>query len=127
VPGLALAEWLRVPGQFGAGAHAAQHDLQGEAAERGGAPGAADRGAALRGEQHRVRHAAVAQRLGAAHGTITVLVSHRFSSVHMADQIIVMDGGRVAESGSHAALLARGGLYAELFSLQAQGYVGEKE
>jgi len=54
-----------------------------------------------------------------------VLVSHRLSSVHMADQIIVMDGGRVAESGDHAALLARGGLYAELFSLQAQGYLGE--
>lgn len=36
-------------------------------------------------------------------------------------------GGRVAESGSHAALLAQGGLYAELFSLQAQGYLGERE
>jgi ABC-type multidrug transport system fused ATPase/permease subunit len=36
-----------------------------------------------------------------------------------------MDGGRVAESGDHAELLARGGLYAELFSLQAQGYLGE--
>jgi ATP-binding cassette, subfamily B, bacterial len=71
------------------------------------------------------RYAAAAQRLGDAHGTITVLVSHRFSSVHMADQIIVMDGGRVAESGDHAALLAQGGLYAELFSLQAQGYLGE--
>src|SRR5580693_714236 len=52
------------------------------------------------------RYAAAAQRLGDAHGTITVLVSHRFSSVHMADQIIVMDGGRVAESGDHAELLA---------------------
>ena len=71
------------------------------------------------------QYAAAAQRLGAAHGTITVLVSHRFSSVHMADQIIVMDGGRVAETGDHAALLARGGLYAELFTLQAQGYLGE--
>jgi ABC-type multidrug transport system ATPase subunit len=60
-----------------------------------------------------------------AYSTITVLVSHRFSSVHMADQIIVMDGGRVAESGDHAELLARAGLYAELFSLQAQGYLGE--
>jgi ATP-binding cassette, subfamily B, bacterial len=36
-----------------------------------------------------------------------------------------MDGGRVAESGDHAALLAQGGLYAELFTLQAQGYLGE--
>jgi ATP-binding cassette, subfamily B, bacterial len=71
------------------------------------------------------RYAAAARRLGAAHGTITVLVSHRFSSVHMADQIIVMDGGQVAESGAHAELLSRRGLYAELFTLQAQGYLGE--
>jgi len=55
-------------------------------------------------------------------GTITVLVSHRFGTVHMADQIIVMDGGRVAESGDHQALMDRGGLYAELFGLQAEGY-----
>jgi ATP-binding cassette, subfamily B, bacterial len=51
-----------------------------------------------------------------------VLVSHRFGTVHMADQIIVMDGGRVAESGDHQALIAQGGLYAELFELQAAGY-----
>jgi ATP-binding cassette subfamily B protein len=55
-------------------------------------------------------------------GTITVLVSHRFGTVHMADQIIVMDGGRVAESGDHQALMDRGGIYAELFNLQADGY-----
>jgi ATP-binding cassette, subfamily B, bacterial len=40
----------------------------------------------------------------------------------MADQIIVLDGGRVAESGDHQALLDRGGVYAELFHLQAEGY-----
>jgi ATP-binding cassette subfamily B protein len=40
----------------------------------------------------------------------------------MADQIIVLDGGRVAESGDHAQLISRGGLYAELFALQAAGY-----
>ena len=51
-----------------------------------------------------------------------MLVSHRFGTVHMADQIIVMDGGRVAESGDHQALMDRGGLYAELFDLQAKGY-----
>jgi len=55
-------------------------------------------------------------------GTITVLVSHRFGTVHMADQIIVMDGGRVAESGDHQALMDRDGIYAELFNLQAEGY-----
>jgi ATP-binding cassette, subfamily B, bacterial len=55
-------------------------------------------------------------------GTITVLVSHRFGTVHMADQIIVMDGGRVAESGNHQTLIDRGGIYAELFNLQAESY-----
>jgi ATP-binding cassette subfamily B protein len=64
-------------------------------------------------------HQAAAQASG---GTITVLVSHRFGTVHMADQIIVMDGGRVAEAGDHQALMARGGIYAELFALQAAGY-----
>jgi ATP-binding cassette, subfamily B, bacterial len=58
----------------------------------------------------------------AAEGTITVLVSHRFGTVHMADQIIVVEGGRVAESGDHRALMDRGGVYAELFALQAAGY-----
>jgi len=70
------------------------------------------------------RYAEAAQRLGAASGTVTVLVSHRFSSVHMADQIVVLDGGRVAESGDHATLMSHGGLYAELFSLQAGSYLG---
>jgi ATP-binding cassette, subfamily B, bacterial len=60
--------------------------------------------------------------LGSTGGTITVLVSHRFGTVHMADQIIVMDGGRVAESGDHRTLIGRGGVYAELFNLQAEGY-----
>jgi ATP-binding cassette, subfamily B, bacterial len=55
-------------------------------------------------------------------GTITVLVTHRFGTVHMADQIIVLDGGRVAESGDHQALMSRDGIYAELFNLQAEGY-----
>jgi ATP-binding cassette, subfamily B, bacterial len=59
---------------------------------------------------------------GSSGGTITVLVSHRFGTVHMADQIIVMDGGRVAESGDHQALMDRDGIYAELFNLQADGY-----
>jgi len=51
-----------------------------------------------------------------------VLVSHRFGTVHMADQIIVLEGGRIAESGDHQSLISRGGIYAELFTLQAAGY-----
>ncbi len=53
---------------------------------------------------------------------MTVLISHRFSTVRMADQIIVIDKGRIVEQGSHAELMALGGQYAYLFSLQAQGY-----
>jgi len=51
-----------------------------------------------------------------------VLISHRFSTVRMADRIIVLDGGRVVEQGTHEALVAAGGLYGELFDMQAQGY-----
>jgi len=55
-------------------------------------------------------------------GRTAVIISHRFSTVRMADRIIVLKLGQVIEDGSHAELLARGGLYAELFSLQAEGY-----
>ena len=55
-------------------------------------------------------------------GRITVLVSHRFSTVRMADQIVVLDGAHVAEVGSHEALMARGGKYAELYGIQAAAY-----
>ncbi len=51
-----------------------------------------------------------------------VLISHRFSTVRMADRILVLDNGQVSESGSHEQLVASGGLYAELFELQASGY-----
>ena len=55
-------------------------------------------------------------------GSITVLVSHRFSTVRMADLIVVLDGARVAEVGSHDELMARGGRYAELYRIQARAY-----
>ena len=68
------------------------------------------------------RYAAAAKENAARSGAITVLVSHRFSTVLMADLIVYLDGGKVVEHGSHADLLKRGGHYAELFELQAAGY-----
>ncbi len=55
-------------------------------------------------------------------GRITVLVSHRFSTVRMADLIVVISDGAVAELGSHDELMAQGGAYADLFGIQASGY-----
>jgi ATP-binding cassette subfamily B protein len=56
-------------------------------------------------------------------GRTVLLISHRFSSVRSADRIYVLDGGRVVEAGSHDQLMDRGGLYAELFTLQARAYL----
>ena len=55
-------------------------------------------------------------------GRIAILISHRFSTVRMADRILVLEHGRVLEEGSHESLLAAEGRYAELFLLQAAGY-----
>jgi ATP-binding cassette subfamily B protein len=55
-------------------------------------------------------------------GSITILVSHRFSTVRMADLIVVLDGARVAEHGTHEELMALGGRYAELYRIQAAAY-----
>ncbi|MBV8203158.1 MAG: ABC transporter ATP-binding protein [Acidobacteria bacterium] len=55
-------------------------------------------------------------------GRITLLVSHRFSTVRMADLIVVLDGSRLVEAGTHEALLAKGGQYAELYRIQAAAY-----
>ncbi|HET6212681.1 MAG TPA: ABC transporter ATP-binding protein, partial [Micromonosporaceae bacterium] len=55
-------------------------------------------------------------------GRITILVSHRFSTVRMADQIVVLDGARVVETGSHEELMAAAGTYAELYQIQAAAY-----
>jgi ATP-binding cassette subfamily B protein len=52
-----------------------------------------------------------------AHGRTTVLISHRFSTVRMADRILVLAAGRIVESGTHKALIARGGHYASLYEL----------
>jgi ATP-binding cassette subfamily B protein len=55
-------------------------------------------------------------------GATTVLISHRFSTVRMADQIAVLNRGRIVECGSHEELMRLEGRYAHLFTLQARGY-----
>ena len=59
---------------------------------------------------------------GLTAGRMSIIISHRFSTVRMADHIIVLDKGRIVEQGDHASLLAAGGQYATLFKLQARGY-----
>jgi ATP-binding cassette subfamily B protein len=74
------------------------------------------------------RGALVAQDLSPAHtnrnndGRITILVSHRFSTVRMADLIVVLDGARLVEVGTHEVLMAKRGQYAELYGIQAAAY-----
>lgn len=74
--------------------------------------------------EHRLfdRYASAARAGASGVGAITVLVSHRFSTVRMADLIVVIADGRVAELGSHEELYAAGGVYAELYELQARAY-----
>jgi ATP-binding cassette subfamily B protein len=67
------------------------------------------------------RYAGAARQPDAA-GRITILVSHRFSTVRMADQIVVVDGARVVETGSHDQLMAANGRYADLYRIQARSY-----
>jgi ATP-binding cassette subfamily B protein len=69
------------------------------------------------------RYAEAAHRdVTAADGRITILVSHRFSTVRMADLIAVLDGAHLVEVGTHEELMARGGQYAELYGIQAAAY-----
>jgi ABC-type multidrug transport system fused ATPase/permease subunit len=58
-----------------------------------------------------------------AEGRTVLLISHRFSTVRLADRIAVLHGGRLVELGSHRELLALDGRYAHLFRLQARGYL----
>ena len=68
------------------------------------------------------RYARNARRVAQQNGAITVLVSHRFSTVRMADLIIVLAQSRIAEMGDHQTLMAKGGLYAQLYELQSLAY-----
>ena len=68
------------------------------------------------------RYAAAARGPAAADGRITVLVSHRFSTVRMADLIVVLDGARLVEIGTHDELMAKGGQYSQLYGIQAAAY-----
>ena len=60
-------------------------------------------------------------------GKLSIIVSHRFSSARIADRIIVVDSGKIMETGTHSELLKKKGLYAQLFSIQKQRYVGDDE
>lgn len=62
-----------------------------------------------------------------AGGRTAIMISHRLGAVRLADRIVVLDGGRIAEEGSHDALLRRGGLYARMFAMQAQWYAERSE
>jgi ABC-type multidrug transport system fused ATPase/permease subunit len=68
------------------------------------------------------RYASAARESGPETGAIVILVSHRFSTVRMADLIVVLEGGAIREVGNHDQLMAAGGTYAELYELQARGY-----
>lgn len=67
-------------------------------------------------------HFASQARAANREGRITILVSHRFSTVRMADVIVVLDGARVVETGSHEELMREGGVYADLYGIQARAY-----
>ena len=73
-------------------------------------------------EHHLFKQFATAAKARKERGAITLLVSHRFSTVRNADLIVVIDDGRIVETGSHDELMARKGLYAELFTIQADAY-----
>ena len=67
-----------------------------------------------------------AREIAARNGAITILISHRFSTVTMTDRIIVLDGGRLVEAGSHAELMATASRYRSLYESQARGYAEER-
>src|SRR3954447_21092391 len=75
----------------------------------------------------RAEHELFSQMQRLAEGRSVLLISHRFSSVRSADRIYVLEDGRIIETGTHDALIAQGGHYAELFRLQAAAYLDSSE
>ena len=69
------------------------------------------------------RYASAAKSLGAASGTVTLFVSHRLTSLRHADLVVVLDAGEAVEVGTHEALVAKGGIYANLYTRQARAYL----
>ncbi|GAA2520354.1 ATP-binding cassette domain-containing protein [Winogradskya humida] len=72
------------------------------------------------------RQLTMAKSLAGTAGTVTVVVSHRFSTVRTADLIVVLGNGRIVEQGDHEQLMALGGTYAELYRLQAAAYLDDR-
>ena len=72
--------------------------------------------------EHALYESYASQARASGDGSITILVSHRFSTVRMADLILVVNDGRIAECGSHDELMEHDGLYADLYGVQAKGY-----
>jgi ATP-binding cassette subfamily B protein len=68
------------------------------------------------------RYSAASERAGRDVGAITVLISHRFSTVRMANLVVVLEDGRIVQSGTHAELERARGAYRELYELQARAY-----
>jgi ATP-binding cassette subfamily B protein len=68
------------------------------------------------------RYAAVARAAGEAYGAVSLLISHRFSTARVADLIVLIENGRIVETGAHDELIQAGGAYAELYELQARAY-----
>ena len=65
--------------------------------------------------------------LAACEGRTLIFISHRLSSAVLADRVVLMEGGRIIESGSHSELMAQNGRYAEMFRKQAENYLDKEE
>jgi ATP-binding cassette subfamily B protein len=83
----------------------------------------ASRRMSLPGVSSRHRQAVFAQLTEEGHAATDILISHRFSTVRMAGDVLDLQDGDIGEEGDHDSLMAHDGLYAQMFRLQARGYV----